>query len=99
MFSAARLSDAAYHVNNLLSPVRFAEALSEVPARALVVEVAPHALLSAVLKRALPLAGHAPLVRKDHPQPLHHLLAAIGRYDTLHRYIIRVCMSSFNVYA
>ncbi|CAH2981095.1 unnamed protein product [Chilo suppressalis] len=76
----AKMSDVAYHVNNLLSPVRFATALSAVPARALVVEVAPHALLQAVLKRALPApAAHVPLVRRDQPDPLRQLLAAVGR--------------------
>ncbi|CAH2091553.1 unnamed protein product [Euphydryas editha] len=49
----AKLSDAAYHVNNLLSPVRFAEALLEVPERAVLVEVAPHALLQAPRPGAL----------------------------------------------
>ncbi|XP_023934577.2 fatty acid synthase [Bicyclus anynana] len=75
----ARLSDAAYHVNNLLSPVRFADALREVPERALVVEVAPHALLQAVLKRALPDAAHVPLVRRDAADACAHALAALGR--------------------
>ncbi|CAH0584002.1 unnamed protein product [Chrysodeixis includens] len=75
----AKLSDANYHVNNLLSPVRFADAVKEVPARALVVEVAPHALLQAVLKRALPApAAHVALVRRD-GDALAHLLAAAGR--------------------
>ncbi|XP_075979207.1 fatty acid synthase-like, partial [Anticarsia gemmatalis] len=76
-----KLSDASYHVNNLLSPVRFADALREVPARAIVVEVAPHALLQAVLKRALPAPGAAyvPLVRRDAPDTLVHLLSALGR--------------------
>lgn len=70
-----------YHVNNLLSPVRFAEALRDVPARAVLVEVAPHALLQAVLKRAAPapLAAHVPLVRRDAPDAATHLLAAVGK--------------------
>lgn len=78
---AAKLSDANYHVNNLLSPVRFADALREVPSRAVVVEVAPHALLQAVLKRALPAPGaaHVPLVRRDAPDAALHVLAAAGR--------------------
>nr|AGR49310.1 fatty acid synthase [Agrotis ipsilon] len=77
----AKLSDANYHVNNLLSPVRFADALREVPARSIVVEVAPHALLQAVLKRALPApaAAHVPLVRRDAACACAHLLAAAGR--------------------
>ncbi|VVC87707.1 unnamed protein product [Leptidea sinapis] len=75
----AKLSDAAYHVNNLLSPVRFAEALDAVPARALLVEVAPHALLQAVLKRARPHAAHVPLLRRERGDQAAHLLAALGR--------------------
>ncbi|XP_063535514.1 fatty acid synthase [Cydia strobilella] len=75
----AKLSDAAYHVNNLLSPVRFASVLALVPERAMVVEVAPHALLQAVLKRALPNAAHVPLVRRDAPDSLVHLLSAVGK--------------------
>ncbi|XP_049874376.1 fatty acid synthase [Pectinophora gossypiella] len=75
----ARLSGAAYHVNNLLSPVRFAEALAQVPERALLVEVAPHALLQAVLRRARPQAALVPLVRRDAPDALRHLLGAVGK--------------------
>lgn len=77
----AKLSDASYHVNNLLSPVRFAEALRAVPERAVLVEVAPHALLQAVLKRALPApqAAHVALVRRDAADALVHLLGAVGR--------------------
>ncbi|KAL0872273.1 hypothetical protein ABMA27_004663 [Loxostege sticticalis] len=76
----AKMSDVAYHVNNLLSPVRFADAIKEIPARALVIEVAPHALLQAVLKRAVPApAAHVGLVRRDHPDPRTHLLCALGK--------------------
>nr|UEN71130.1 fatty acid synthase 2 [Glyphodes pyloalis] len=76
----AKYSDVAYHVNNLLSPVRFADAIKEIPSRALVVEVAPHALLQAVLKRAVPApAAHVGLVRRDHPDSRIHLLSALGK--------------------
>ncbi|VVC29836.1 Hypothetical protein CINCED_3A014905 [Cinara cedri] len=49
----AQMSSTAYHVNNLLAPVLFHEALAHVPKDAVVVEIAPHALLQAILKRAL----------------------------------------------
>ncbi|XP_063391024.1 fatty acid synthase-like [Cydia fagiglandana] len=74
-----RLSDAAYQVNNLVSPVRLAEALGRVPARALAVELAPHSVLQAALRRALPDAALLPLLRRAAPDPLHHLLAALGK--------------------
>ncbi|XP_063375221.1 fatty acid synthase-like [Cydia amplana] len=75
----ARFSGADYIVNNQLSPVRFASVLKLVPPRAILVEIAPHALLQAVLKRALPEAVHVPLVRKEAPDALVHLLAAVGK--------------------
>ncbi|UJR30710.1 hypothetical protein I4U23_018230 [Adineta vaga] len=42
-----------YHVNNLCSPVLFQEALQHIPANALTIELAPHCLLLAILKRSL----------------------------------------------
>lgn len=41
----ALYSSAEYHVNNLVSPVLFHDGLSLVPDNAVVVEIAPHALL------------------------------------------------------
>ena len=49
----AQQSSAAYHVNNLLSPVLFHEALQHVPKNAIVIEIAPTGLLQAILKRSL----------------------------------------------
>lgn len=43
--SLALYSSAEYHVNNLVSPVLFQEGLSLIPDNAVVVEIAPHALL------------------------------------------------------
>ena len=41
----ARNSSAEYHVNNLVNPVLFHEGLKHIPENAVVVEIAPHALL------------------------------------------------------
>ncbi|XP_047993204.1 fatty acid synthase-like [Leguminivora glycinivorella] len=74
-----RLSDAAYFVNNLVSVVQFAPVLAQVPQRALMLEIAPHALLQAIVKRAMPDAIHVPLVRRNATDTLVHLLTAVGK--------------------
>lgn len=45
----AQNSSAEYHVNNLVSPVLFQEGLRHIPENAVVVEIAPHALLQVLL--------------------------------------------------
>jgi fatty acid synthase len=42
-----------YHVNNLCSPVLFQEALQHIPSNAITIELAPHCLLLAIIKRSL----------------------------------------------
>lgn len=44
-------SSAEYHVNNLVSPVLFHEGLLMVPHNAVVVEIAPHALLQVLSRK------------------------------------------------
>lgn len=76
----AQLSSAAYHVSNLLSPVLFHEALQHVPENAIVIEIAPHALLQAILKRALgPNATVLGLVKRLHANNLEFLLSNLGK--------------------
>lgn len=76
----AATSSAAYHVNNLLSPVLFYEALQHIPENAIVVEIAPHALLQAVLKRSVPKSClNVGLVKKNIPDELGFFLSNIGR--------------------
>ncbi|KAE8745682.1 hypothetical protein FOCC_FOCC007566, partial [Frankliniella occidentalis] len=75
----AKFCSAEYQTNNLLSPVLFEEALPYIPEQAVLIEVAPHGLLQAILKRALPDNVHIPLTQRGHADPLRLLLAAIGR--------------------
>lgn len=76
----AQMSSAAYHVNNLLSPVLFHEAIKHVPKNAIVVEIAPHALLQAILRRALgPEATNIGLVKRGQPEMVQYLLSNIGK--------------------
>jgi fatty acid synthase len=73
-------SSAAYHVNNLLSPVLFYEGMAHIPQNAIVVEIAPHSLLQGVLKRALsPDCTIVGLTKRLEPDGLGFLLAAIGK--------------------
>ncbi|XP_068233154.1 fatty acid synthase [Palaemon carinicauda] len=85
--STARDASAQYLVNNLLSPVLFAEALAKVPQDAVIVEVAPHGLLQAILRRAFPSVSPIALIRKDAKCPLVHFLEALGK----------ICMNGVNL--
>lgn len=76
----ALYSSADYHVNNLVSPVLFQEALLLVPDDAVVVEIAPHALLQAILKRSLKhTCSIIPLMKRDHANNLEFFLSNIGK--------------------
>ncbi|KAM5135188.1 fatty acid synthase-like isoform 1-T1 [Mantella aurantiaca] len=76
----AQFSSAEYHVNNLVSAVLFQEGLYSIPENAVVVEIAPHALLQAVLKRSLkPTNTILPLMKKEHSNNLEFFLTNIGK--------------------
>ncbi|XDA81106.1 hypothetical protein R6Z07F_011082 [Ovis aries] len=78
--SLARTFSAEYNVNNLVSPVLFQEALWHVPENAVVLEIAPHALLQAILKRGLqPSCTIIPLMKKDHRDNLEFFLSNVGQ--------------------
>ncbi|XP_052739228.1 fatty acid synthase [Bicyclus anynana] len=75
----AKYSSAAYHTNNLLNSVLFEETSRLIPSNAVVVEIAPHGLLQAILKRSLPEScKHVPLTRRGHTDNAQFLLEAIG---------------------
>lgn len=76
----ARLCSAEYHTNNLLNPVLFNETASQIPANAVCIEIAPHGLLQAILKRSLPESAiNIALTRRGHPDNLELLLGALGK--------------------
>lgn len=76
----AKSSSAEYHVNNLVSPVLFQEGLSMVPEDAVVLEIAPHALLQAILKRSLkPTCAIIPLMKRGHSNNLDFFLSSVGK--------------------
>ncbi|KAK3090166.1 hypothetical protein FSP39_009679 [Pinctada imbricata] len=76
----ASQSSADYHVNNLVSPVLFQEGLQHIPESAIVIEIAPHALLQAILKRSLSteccIVG---LMRRGHANNVENFMSALGK--------------------
>lgn len=78
--AAARLSSAEYHTNNLLSPVLFEEASNLIPKNAIAIEIAPHGLLQAILKRSLGAGvANIPLTRRGHEDNVEVLLQGLGK--------------------
>ncbi|CAH0402597.1 unnamed protein product [Chilo suppressalis] len=77
---ASKTSSAQYHTNNLLSPVLFEETATLIPSNAVLVEIAPHGLLQAILKRSLPVScKHIPLTRRGHLDNAFIVLESIGK--------------------
>ncbi|XP_037872512.2 fatty acid synthase [Bombyx mori] len=75
----AKYSSAEYHTNNLLGPVLFEETANLIPSNAVVIEIAPHGLLQAILKRSLHSdCRNIALTRKAHPDNVALLLEAVG---------------------
>lgn len=76
----AKQSSAAYHVNNLLSPVLFYEGLQHVPKDAICIEIAPHGLLQAILKRALgKTTTNVSLMKRNHENNVEFFLQNVGK--------------------
>lgn len=76
----AKYSSADYHVNNLCSAVLFQEALSHVPENAITIEIAPHALLQAILKRSLSKDNiFVGLINKNSSNQIENFYAQLGR--------------------
>lgn len=75
----ARYCSAEYHTNNLLSPVLFEETCVHIPSNAVVIEIAPHGLLQAILKRSRTDVSHIPLTQRVFGDSVRYLLTAIGK--------------------
>ncbi|CAD6237323.1 GSCOCG00002250001-RA-CDS, partial [Cotesia congregata] len=79
----ARLSSAEYHTNNLLNAVLFEETANLIPKDAVTIEIAPHGLLQAILRRSLsPSVTNIPLTQRGHKDNVEVFLQAVGKiYD------------------
>lgn len=76
----AKYSSPEYHTNNLLGQVLFEEASRHIPEDAIVIEIAPHGLLQAILKRSLPEnVTNIPLTRRNTEDSVKFLLSAFGK--------------------
>nr|XP_018896779.1 PREDICTED: fatty acid synthase-like [Bemisia tabaci] len=75
----ARFNSPEYHTNNLLRPVLFEGIIKHIPSNAVLIEIAPHGLLQAVLKRAVPEnTTNVSLTHRSSPNGVQFLLEAIG---------------------
>lgn len=75
----SKLSSAEYHTNNLLRPVLFEETVRLLPSQSIVIEIAPHGLLQAIVKRSMPDAVHIPLTQRGNANNAVFFLSAIGK--------------------
>lgn len=75
----SNLSSAEYHTNNMMKPVLFEEALSFLPDNCLTIEVAPHGLLQAIIKKAMPNGIHVPLTNRSNKNNLNFFLSSLGK--------------------
>lgn len=75
----AQFSSALYHTHNLLNCVLFEETSALLPQNAITIEVAPHGLLQAILKKSMPYATHVGLTQRGNKDNAQYLLAALGK--------------------
>uniref|UniRef100_A0A2S2P8N0 Fatty acid synthase n=1 Tax=Schizaphis graminum TaxID=13262 RepID=A0A2S2P8N0_SCHGA len=76
----AKYSSPEYHTNNLLGQVLFEEASRHIPEDAIVIEIAPHGLLQAILKRSLSeKVTNIPLTHRSTKDSVKFLLTAFGK--------------------
>ena len=98
------MCSADYHVNNMVSPVLFQEALDKIPRNALMIEIAPHCLLQAILKRSVgPKALSIGLMKRSHENNVQFLLSSLGRLVLffcvqIYGYDILTCLSISEIY-
>ncbi|XP_072763346.1 fatty acid synthase-like [Anoplolepis gracilipes] len=76
----AQFSSTDYHVNNMLSPVLFREAIAHIPDNAITIDIAPHCQLQSILRRSLPpTVTNISLQKRNHTNNLVFLLSNVGK--------------------
>ncbi|KAJ8030137.1 Fatty acid synthase [Holothuria leucospilota] len=80
----AKNFSSSYLVNNLVSPVRFYDAVRKVPSKAIVIEIAPHGLMQTLLKKSLHAeSDYLSLMSRKESDNLHYFMSNIGQLFTL----------------
>lgn len=79
-FEWSKYNSAEYHYNNFCNVVLFRQALQQIPDNAIVIEVSPHGLLQAILKRELKATTiNIPLLSKRVEDNEQYFLSSIGK--------------------
>ncbi|XP_055693298.1 fatty acid synthase-like [Lutzomyia longipalpis] len=76
---ANQYSSARYHTNNLLNPVLFEDTFAMIPNNAVTIEIAPHGLLQAIIKKSKTQAIHIPLTQRGNRDNALFFLSALGK--------------------
>lgn len=74
----SQYSGAQYYTNNLLNPVLFHEVVEKLPSNAMTVEIAPHGLLTPILRRSLK-GTHFSLSQRNNKNAAFHLMNVLGQ--------------------
>lgn len=74
-----QVCSAEYQTNNLLSPVLFEETVNMLPSNSLTIEIAPHGLLQAILKRSMLDSVHISLTQRGNKDNVNFFFAGLGK--------------------
>ncbi|XP_070493817.1 fatty acid synthase-like [Chironomus tepperi] len=72
-------SSAEYQINNLVNPVLFEETLAQLPKNAILIEISPHGLLQAILKRSMVDSINIPLTQRGNSNNDEFFIGALGK--------------------
>lgn len=75
----ALFCSAEYQTNNLLSSVLFEETMRLLPENAVTIEIAPHGLLQAILRKGMTSSYHISLTQRNNANNINVLLGGLGK--------------------
>lgn len=77
--SENQFASANYFNNNLIGTVLFEEATDDLPNNGIMIEIGPHGLLQAIVKKSLPTLRHIPTTNRFHESNCNFFLGALGK--------------------